>query len=110
MNNPIPASQVEPKSEALIRNIKAIHNSREAFAKAEKCEKLKLALNMKMRAANRDYNPGDLVYYKRDKDDKWLGPAKVIFQDGKVIGIRTSTGYVRVSANRLWPAGETLSQ
>ena len=110
MTDPIPASQIMTRSEALNKNIAAIHNTREAFAKAEKCEKLKLALNLKMRAANHDYKPGDLVYYKREKDDKWLGPAKVIFQDSKVIGIRTTTGYVRVSANRLWPAGETLSQ
>ncbi len=85
MSDPIPDSQIKPRSEALVKNIQAIHNSREAFAKAEKCEKLKLALNLKMRAANRDYNQGELVYYKRDKDDKWLGPAKVIFQDGRVI-------------------------
>ena len=110
MSNPIPASQITPRSEALIKNISTIQNTREAFAKAEKCQKLKLALSLKMRAANHDYKSGDLVYYKRDKDDKWLGPAKVIFQDSKVIGIRTTTGYVRVSANRLWPAGETLSQ
>ena len=110
MSNPIPASQLSTRSEALNKNIDAIQHTREAFAKAEKCEKLKLALNLKMRAANHDYKSGDLVYYKRDKDDKWLGPAKVIFQDSKVIGIRTTTGYVRVSANRLWPAGETLSQ
>ena len=110
MTDPIPASQVEPTSRALIDNIKAIHATRAAFAKAEKCEKLKLALRLKMRAVNRDYKPGELVYYRRDKDDKWLGPAKVIFQDGKVIGIRTSSSYVRVSANRLWPAGQTLSE
>ena len=110
MTDPIPASQVEPTSRALIENIKAIHGTRAAFAKAEKCEKLKLALRLKMRAVNRDYKQGELVYYKREKDDKWLGPAKVIFQDGKVIGIRTSSSYVRVSANRLWPAGQTLSE
>ena len=110
MNEPIPASQVQPRSEALIKNIQAIQNTRVAFAKAEKCEKLKLALKLKMRAANRDYSPGELVYYRREKDDKWLGPAKVIFQDGKVIGVRATTGYIRVSANRIWPAGETLSQ
>ena len=110
MNDPIPVSQVQPRSEALIKNIEAIQNTRLAFAKAEKCEKLKLALKLKMRAANRDYSPGELVYYRREKDNKWLGPAKVIFQDGKVIGVRATTGYIRVSANRIWPAGETLSQ
>ena len=110
MTNPIPASQVEPRSESLIKNIQAIQNTRVAFAKAEKCEKLRLALKLKMRAANRDYTPGELVYYRREKDDKWLGPAKVIFQDGKVIGVRATTGYIRVSANRIWPAGDTLSQ
>ena len=110
MTDPIPASQIEPRSQELVKNLETLYGTREAFAKAEKCVKLKLALNRKMRAVNRDYNPGDLVYYKRDKDDKWLGPAKVIFQDSKVIGIRTSSGYVRVSANRLWPAGQTLSE
>ena len=110
MTEPIPASQIEPRTESLIKNIEAIQNTRIAFAKAEKCEKLKLALNLKMRSANRDYKQGDLVYYRRDKDDKWLGPAKVIFQDNKVIGIRNASGYVRVSANRIWPAGQTLSQ
>ena len=110
MAEPIPVSQVQPRSEALIKNIQAIQNTRIAFAKAEKCEKLRLALKLKMRAANRDYAPGELVYYRREKDDKWLGPAKVIFQDGKVIGVRATTGYIRVSANRIWPAGETLSQ
>ena len=110
MTDPIPASQIEPRSQELVKNLETLHGTREAFAKAEKCEKFKLALNRKMRAVNRDYNPGDLVYYRRDKDDKWLGPAKVIFQDNKVIGIRTSSGYVRVSANRLWPAGQTLSE
>ncbi len=63
-----------------------------------------------MRAANRDYAQGELVYYKRETDNVWSGPAKVIFQDGKVIGLRTTTGYIRVSANRIWPAGQTLSQ
>ena len=110
MTDPIPASQIEPRSIQLKKNMETIYSTREAFAKAEKCEKLKLALNRKMRAVNRDYSPGELVYYKREKDDKWLGPAKVIFQDSKVIGIRTSSGYVRVSANRIWPAGQTLSE
>ncbi len=110
MTDPIPASQIEPRSQELIKNLDSLYGTREAFAKAEKCEKFRLALNRKMRAVNRDYHPGDLVYYRRDKDDKWLGPAKVIFQDNKVIGIRTSSGYVRVSANRLWPAGQTLSE
>ena len=31
------------------------------------------------------YNNGDIVYYKRAKDEKWMDPGKDIFQDGKVI-------------------------
>ena len=26
---------------------------------------------------------GDIVWYKRDRDGKWRGPGKVVFQDGK---------------------------
>ena len=58
----------------------------------------------------RDYQRNDIVYYKRDGKEKWLGPAKVIFQDGKVIFIREGSSVYRVSANRVVKAGEELSK
>ena len=42
----------------------------------------------------------------RKGSKKWLGPAKVVFQDDKVIFIRHGGVMVRVSPNRLMKAPE----
>ena len=33
-------------------------------------------------------NVGEKVYYKKDKEDKWRGPAKVIGKDGKTVVVK----------------------
>ena len=50
----------------------------------------------------------DLVYYKREGQDRWIGPGQVIFQDGKVVFVRHGGTFVRVSPNRLVRAGPGL--
>ena len=47
------------------------------------------------------YMNGDIVFYKREGKEKWLGPGKVVFQDGKVVFVRHGSVFVRVSSNRL---------
>ena len=42
-----------------------------------------------------------MVYYKREGRERWLGPATVVFQDGKVVFVRHGGVFVRVSPNRL---------
>ena len=59
------------------------------------------ALHTKVRAVEQVYEHGDVVYYKRDGKDRWLGPATVVFQDGKVVFVRHGGIFVRVSLNRL---------
>ena len=44
---------------------------------------------------------GDRVFYKREGKERWLGPGKVVFQDGKVVFVRHRGVFVRVSPNRL---------
>ena len=56
------------------------------------------------------YNNGDIVYYKRARDGKWMGPGKVVFQDGKVIFVRNVAKFIRVSANRIVKAGSELAK
>jgi hypothetical protein len=56
------------------------------------------------------YRHGDRVYYKRDGQDKWIGPGKVIFQDGRVVFVRHGGVFVRVSPNRLIKAGHEFSE
>ena len=40
---------------------------------------------------------------------RWLGPGKVVFQDGKVILIRHGGAFVRVLPNRLIRVGEVFT-
>ena len=109
LDSPPPAREVKAQSKALLEMLDIMHKSREKFMEAESCEKLKKALNSKMRTAERVYKHNDWVYYKRDKDNMWMGPAKVIFQDGKVIMIRHGGHYCRVSANRIHPVHDDLA-
>ena len=93
-----------------MENLKAMHATRQAFMKAESCERLKTALRCKIRTNGTVYQNGDIVYYKRDNEEEWRGPAKVVFQDGKVIFIRHGGYAVRVSANRITKAGTELEK
>lgn len=51
------------------------------------------------------FHPGDRVFYKREGKEKWLGPAKVVCQDGKIVFVRHGGVFIRVSPNRLLLAG-----
>ena len=48
------------------------------------------------------------MYYKKEKSDKWLGPGRVVCQDGKVIFVRHGGEYYRASPNRLMLAGTEI--
>ena len=63
---------------------------------------IRRALRTKVRVAEQIYEHEDVVYYKRDGKDWWLGgPANEVFQDGKVVFVRHGGVFVRVSPNRL---------
>ena len=102
--------EIKSHSKALEDQLKAMHECRTAFIKSQNCEKIKQALRTKMRTAQHNYNPGDYVYYRREKDDKWLGPAKVVYQDGKVICVRHGRYFGQVHANRLHPVKPELAE
>ena len=110
INDPPSSWTIKPQSEALLKNLKALHATREAFIKAEKSEKLKIALKTKIRSVDRIYKPGDYAFYKRDKDEDFLGPAKVILQDGKIIWLRHGSYVCKVSINRIVPVSDELAR
>ena len=110
INDQPPAWTTKPKSEVLIKHLNALHSTREAFIKAEKSEKLKIALKSKIRSIDRSYMPGEYVFYKREKDVEMRGPAKVIFQDGKIVWIRHGSYICKVSVNRLIPVQNDLAE
>ena len=105
-----PAWENKTASEVLAKHLNALHSARTAFIKSESCHKLKLALKSKVRTNEQTFENGDIVYYRRDMEDKWLGQGKVVFQDGKVIFVRQGAYFVRVSANRILKAGEELAR
>ena len=97
--------KVEPNGESLRRHLKALNRARIAFVKAEAATKVKKALLAKVRTVSEDLDQGDIVFYRRDRDGEWKGPAKVIFQDNKVVFIRHGGSVVKVSINRVVKRG-----
>ena len=110
IDEPPTAMEIKTNSKALEDQLKAMHECRAAFIKSQNCEKLKQALRSKIRTAQHVYNHGDYVYYRREKDDKWLGPGKVLYQDGKVICVRHGKYFGQVHANRLHPVKAELAE
>jgi hypothetical protein len=110
MTAQLPALEGTSTSEVLVKHLNSLHAAREAFIESEADERVRRALRSKIRASERKYNHGDRVYYKRENSERWLGPAKVIFQDGKVVFVRHGSTFVRVSPNRLNPMGNVHVQ
>ena len=81
--------------------MQALRESHKAFIQSEADEHIRRALRHKIRAGKQFFNPNDCVFYKREGHNKWLGPAKVIFQDGQVVFVRHGGIFVQVSPNRL---------
>ena len=102
LTNELPALETESNSETILNNIKAMTSAREAFIKAESCEKLKRATKHKIRTSTSlDYQIGEEVFYKRNDIDMWLGPGKIIGIDGKNILIRHQANVLSVSPCRV---------
>ena len=105
MTDKIPALEGMTSCEVFAKHLNALHASRQAFIQTEAEERVRRALRSKVRVAEQVFNPGDFVFYKREGHDRWLGPGKVICQDGKLIFVRHGGVIVRVSPNRLIKQG-----
>ena len=101
LTDELPAMTETTGSEVFAKHLNLLHSSRDAFIKADASERVKRALRHKLRCAQQVYHRDQRVYYKRDNSERWLGPAKVMFQDGKVVFVRHGNEYYRVSVNRL---------
>lgn len=101
MTDKIPALEGSTSSEILAEHLNALHQARRAFIQSEAEERIRRALRSKVRASEQTFHNGDRVFYKHEGKERWLGPGKVVFQDGKVVFVRHGGSFVRVSPNRL---------
>ena len=101
MTDRLPALDARTSTKIFNDHLNALHAARRAFVQSESEERIRRALRCNVRTSEERYVHGDQVYYKRDQSPKWLGPAKVMFQDGKVIFVRHGGIIVRVSPNRI---------
>ena len=97
----ISALEDTTSSQTFANHLNVLHAARRSFIESESEERIRRALRSKLRVNEKTFSPGDLVYYKRECSDRWMGPGKVLAQDGKVIFVRHGNSLVRVSANRL---------
>ena len=97
LTNELPALENESNSKNVLTQMQAREAAREAFIKAESCEKLKRAINRKVRnVTSLEFEVGEEVFYKRESEGRWRGPAKIIGKDGKCVIIKHQGSIVSV--------------
>ena len=99
-----PSLEGTTMSQIFAKHLNALHSAREEFIKSEADERLRRALRHKISNTEQNFKHGEYVYYKRDGKPMWLGPAKVVAQDGKVVFIRHGGYILRMTPNRLLKA------
>ena len=110
MSDKLPALEGTTSSEIFTEHLNALHEARQAYLQTEAKERTRRALRTKVRAAKQIYQNRDTVFYKREGKERWLGPASVVFRDGKVVFVRHGGIFVRVSPNRLSKVQDMKSQ
>ena len=110
MTDKLPALEGTTTSGIVTSHLNALHSARRAYIEVESSEKVRRALNHKIRANTTNFKTGEKVFYKRDGNNKWKGPGKVIGQDGKIVFVRHGNVYVRVSTNRLVKVGKEFEK
>ena len=79
----------ENEEDVMRHNLEAIHKSRKIHIMQEADKRLKIAMKSNVREHKlEDVENSDEVYYKRDGEQEWRGPAKVIGTDGKTVVVK----------------------
>ena len=99
-NDRLPALEGVTGSELIAHHLNAQHAARQQMIKLESSEKLRRALRAQTRTHNNiRYLSGDEVFYKRDKDNRWRGPGRVVGQDGSKVLVKIPTGLISVHSS-----------
>ena len=100
MSDKPPAFTGPNTCETLKKHLNALHAARKSLIETESNERIRQALRHKARSCETVFNHGDSVFYMREGQECWLGPANV-FQDKKVIFLCHSRMFIRCSPNQL---------
>ncbi len=102
LTNQPPALEGTSTSERVAMNLNAMHAARRSFIENESAEKLRRAYRHQIRDNKlQDYQNGDLVLYKRNESDRWMGPGRVLGLENKQINIKHGGSFVRVHPCRV---------
>ena len=84
-----------------------MHAVRKQFIKCESLEKLRRELRHQVRIGiTQSYKHGDVVFYKRNLYDRWLGPETVRRWEHKQVLVKHGGTYVRAHPCHLVPQPE----
>ena len=104
-DNKLPALECSTSSEIVASNISAMQSARKEYVRSEASEKR--AMRHQVRTySDVQYQISDIVYFRRNNDHKWRGPAKVIGIDGKQLLIKQGSGCIRVHACKVQHANQ----
>ena len=91
-----PALECRTTTEVISRQLSLLHASRKAFLVADCISRINKALSANVRSDEGPFCQGDTVFYKRNLDDQWRGPAKVIGHESSIVLVRHGGVVVRV--------------
>lgn len=98
-------------SKTVEENLNAMRSARKAFIESESSERIKRALTHNVRSNTEAiFEKGDKVFYKRNDQKRWYGPAAVIGQEGKTIIVKNGGETVRVHVSRIIHVGDVVNK
>ena len=98
-------------SQDVREHLTRLNKAREAFRMADNDERIKRALKAKISNANDDFfETNDQVYFKKDQNIEWSGPASVVGQQGKVVFLRYGNNLRRVHKSKVIKVGKEYSK
>ena len=82
-------------------NLNALRMARIAHVQTESSERLRRAQNKDIISRDIKYIDGDSVYFRKNRDNTWEGPACVVGQDGQLVLVTLQNTWFRIHTSNL---------
>lgn len=102
-NAKLPALEGNISCETVAKHLGALHGARKAFMQNENSNKIKKALKANVRNYDNFYDleMDDSVFYKREHENMWRGPGKIIGLHDPIAFVRHGGQVIRVHKSRI---------